>query len=180
MRLETRRLVLRQPREDDLTALTALYGDAAVMRFIFDGAPWSAERSAAALDGMMRRWDEDGFGVFVVERREDGVFLGDTGLLPWDASSWTAGHSRAAIGAHAEIEIGWTLTHVAWGRGYATEGALAVRDWALTELAMPRLISLIHPDNAASIRVAEKIGERHERDVVAHGAPMRLYALNLR
>ena len=55
-------------------------------------------------------------------------------------------------------ELGWRLARAVWGRGLATEGALAVREWALGELGMPELISIIHPDNAASRRVASKVG----------------------
>jgi RimJ/RimL family protein N-acetyltransferase len=176
MRLETERLVLRQPATADLDDLTALYGDEDVMRFIAEGGPWPPARTAAALDGMMRRWAEDGFGMFVGERRDDGALIGDVGLLPWDPRTWRPG-SRVEIGPHAEVEIGWTLVRDAWGRGYATEAALAARDWALGELGLTRLISLIRPENAASIRVAEKIGERYERDVVTNGDPARLYSL---
>ena len=64
-----------------------------------------------------------------------------------------------------ETEIGWTLGREHWNRGYATEGALACRDWALGELGLTRLVSIIASDNTASIRVAEKIGERFERPI---------------
>ncbi len=84
--------------------------------------------------------------------------------------------TRSEIGDEAEIELGWTLERAAWGHGFATEGAIAVRDWTVREVQPRRLISLIHPDNARSIRVAEKIGERYEHDVVihhgAHGAAL--------
>jgi len=59
-------------------------------------------------------------------------------------------------------ELGWRLARRAWGRGLATEGATAARDWALGELGMPDLISIIHPENAASRRVAEKLGMKLE------------------
>jgi RimJ/RimL family protein N-acetyltransferase len=62
-----------------------------------------------------------------------------------------------------ELEIGWTIVRELWGQGYATEAALACRDHALGELGRDRVISLIAPENAASIRVAEKIGETLER-----------------
>ena len=78
----------------------------------------------------------------------------------------------------AETELGWGLEHVAWGHGYATEAAIAVRDWALREVQPRRLISLIHPENVRSIRVAEKIGEHYQHDIVMHhGATVQLWAL---
>ena len=66
----------------------------------------------------------------------------------------------------------------AWGQGYATEAALAARDWGLEEIRPRRLISLIHPENARSMRVAKKIGERFQHEVTTHrGIPTQLWAL---
>jgi RimJ/RimL family protein N-acetyltransferase len=70
------------------------------------------------------------------------------------------------------------LERRAWGEGFATEAATAARDWALTEVEPPRLISLIHPDNVRSQRVAAKIGEQYVQDVRHHhGHDVQLWAL---
>jgi RimJ/RimL family protein N-acetyltransferase len=87
----------------------------------------------------------------------------------WDPETWEIGGS--------ETEIGWLLGQEHWGHGYATEAALALRDWALRELGLTRLISLIQHGNVRSVRVAEKLGERYERDVEVRGKPSWLYAL---
>jgi RimJ/RimL family protein N-acetyltransferase len=178
IRLETERLHLRPPRAEDVDELLPVYGDADVMRYIAEGTPWSRERTLLALRRWISFWDDDGFGLFALERRADSRLLGDVGLLAWNTESWTPG-SVASIGPSAVIEIGWTLARDCWGQGYATEAALAVREWAHEELGLNRLISLIHPDNDASIRVAEKLGERHETDVVLSGRPARLYSMAL-
>jgi RimJ/RimL family protein N-acetyltransferase len=175
VKLETERLVLRPPVDDDLDAIAEIHGDPEVMRYIGPGEPWSPERAVLGLSRWKAFWAADGFGMFVVERREDGRVLGHVGLLAWDPETWTPG-TRAAIGPDAEIEIGWTLARDAWGNGYATEAALAVRDWARAEHGFDRLISLIHPDNGASMRVAEKLGARYEKDVEVGGRPGRVYA----
>ena len=107
--------------------------------------------------------------MFVVERRDDGRVLGRAGFLRWDPQTWEVGGS--------ETELGWGLAREHWGRGYATEAALALRDWGIAERGLTRLISLIRPENKRSIRVAEKIGERFERDVVVRDLPAMLYAL---
>jgi RimJ/RimL family protein N-acetyltransferase len=65
-----------------------------------------------------------------------------------------------------------------WNQGYATEAAMACRDHALGLLGRDRVISLIDPQNVASIRVAEKLDERYERDVEIMVGPVGLYALN--
>jgi RimJ/RimL family protein N-acetyltransferase len=73
----------------------------------------------------------------------------------------------------ADSEVAWTLGRHYWGRGYATEGGRAALEYAFTQLDQPHVISLIHPDNTPSIRVAERIGERLERmlgaDVCVYG-----------
>ena len=177
MRIQTERLVLRRPARADADALEHVYGDPDVMRHIGDGSAWSRRRIEEALELWSSFWEDDGFGQLVVQRREDGFAIGDVGLLAWDPELWRPG-SRARIGPHVEIEIGWTLGREFWGRGYASEAAAAVREWALGELRLMRLISLIQPGNDRSIRVAEKLGERYERDVVTRrGQTAHLYAL---
>ena len=60
------------------------------------------------------------------------------------------------------FEIGWTLARHAWGKGYATEGGRAALEYAFTKLDQPHVISLIHPDNTPSMKVAERLGEKLE------------------
>jgi RimJ/RimL family protein N-acetyltransferase len=79
-----------------------------------------------------------------------------------------------------EIEIGYRLHPDYWNQGLATEAATAVRDHAFGDLKLPRVISLIHPDNVASRRVAQKIGMRFERSTVFKGFPTQIFALNRR
>jgi RimJ/RimL family protein N-acetyltransferase len=91
------------------------------------------------------------------------------GLPPWDPETWQVPGD--------ETELGWLLAREHWNHGYATEAALALRDWALDERGLTRLISLINPANLRSIRVAERLGERYERDVEVRGKAIRLYSL---
>jgi len=74
-------------------------------------------------------------------------------------------------------EVGWVLARSHWGKGFAREAAQAALDHALGRLRWPRAISLIHPDNARSIRVAEGLGERLEGETVVRGGPVRVYAI---
>jgi RimJ/RimL family protein N-acetyltransferase len=66
-----------------------------------------------------------------------------------------------------------------WGRGYATEAASAMRDHALGELGLRRVIALIQHGNAASKRVAARLGMAYERDVEFHDRPVELYSLEV-
>jgi Acetyltransferases, including N-acetylases of ribosomal proteins len=73
------------------------------------------------------------------------------------------------VDGQPEIEIGYRLACSAWGQGYATEAAYGVRDFAFSTLAIKRLIAMIDPSNVASIRVAEKIGMKYEKDLMFEG-----------
>jgi RimJ/RimL family protein N-acetyltransferase len=176
--IETDRLLLRVPEPEDASGVLRYLGDTEVMRWIGrDGETGTYDDAVARIERWRRAWELDGFGHFVVERRDDGEVIGQNGLLAWDPGTWQIG-TRTEIGNGAEIEIGWTLERSTWGQGFATEAATAVRDWAFREVRPERLISLIHPDNDRSQRVAQKIGERHERDIVMHhGGPAQLWAL---
>ena len=75
------------------------------------------------------------------------------------------------------FEVGWTLARAAWGNGYATEGARRALEYAFDELGEEKVISVIHPENAASIRVAEKIGERFDRTQDVRGQKRLIYSV---
>ena len=145
--LETERLRLRAPRAEDFETYAAFY---ASPRSRFVGGPLSrgdAWRSFAAMHG---HWALRGFGLWMVERREDGALVGRVGLL--EPEGWP------------EPEIAWTLFEGCEGRGYATEAARAARAHAAQALGRPRAISLIAPANAASAAVARRLGAAREGD----------------
>jgi RimJ/RimL family protein N-acetyltransferase len=162
MRLETERLVLRPPRQEDAAAFYPHWQDAEAMRYV-GGARTPAEVDTM-VERMLRHWEWYELGEFAVERRDDGEVLGRVGFQLWDPRDWTNG-KRKRLEGEVETELGWKLAREHWGHGYAPEAAAACRDWALGELGLARIISLIAHENVASIRVAEKIGERFERDV---------------
>jgi RimJ/RimL family protein N-acetyltransferase len=150
--------VLRLPRLEDAPAAAELLGNAEVMRFL-GGETVPPEAVPAVVQKWIDRWELNDVGPFVLERREDGRFVGRAGVLVWDTRTWT--HcSLAEAAAYAQPEIGWALARAHWGNGYATEAARAVRDWARAERGFDRLVSLIAPDNVASQRVAERLGAR--------------------
>jgi RimJ/RimL family protein N-acetyltransferase len=169
--IETERLRLRLPRAEDAPGLLEAFADPEAMRYIGDGSTTDLAGAEEAVDRWLERWNAWGIGMFVIERAEDARVLGRAGFLRWDPETWEIGGS--------ETELGWGLAREHWGHGYATEAALALRDWAFGERELTRLISLIQPENLRSVRVAEKLGERYERDVEVRGNSTRLYSLGL-
>jgi RimJ/RimL family protein N-acetyltransferase len=165
--LETERLLLRRPRLEDVDDVLATISDPEAMRFI--GGLGRGDRAEAqeAVERWLSRWDANGFGQFSVVRREDGRWVGRTGLLVWDRAVWRP--STLAEASEPEIELGWTFAREHWGYGYATEAAREARRWAREELGIERLVSLIDPDNTRSIRVAEKLGARPTEPVDLDG-----------
>jgi RimJ/RimL family protein N-acetyltransferase len=161
--LETPRLRLRALAPGDLDALVAINADPAAMRYLGTGETLDRFGSWRQLAMFIGHWAMLGYGFFAVERRDGGAFLGRVGLL--NPETWPG------------LELGWTIAPAHWGHGYAPEAAAAVRDWAFATLRERQLISLIHPENRASMRVAEKIGERAAGTAVIFGREVRLFAI---
>lgn len=174
--IETERLILRKPRAEDAPELAVAYADPETVRYIGDGSTATLAEVGQAIARWLERWDANGIGLFSIERRDDSRVLGRAGFLVWDSATWRVA-DLADAGERSETELGWMLAREHWGHGYATEAALALRDWGRAEKGLARLISLIRPGNERSVRVAKKIGERYEREIVMHDLPALLYAL---
>jgi RimJ/RimL family protein N-acetyltransferase len=161
--LHTERLTLRLPRESDFDAYAAMCADAEVMRYIGDGNALSRTDAWRNLALVLGHWQLRGYGLWAVELRETGEFIGRIGC--WNPEGWPA------------FEIGWMLRREFWGRGYATEGARAAIRYAFTELDQPRVISLIRDGNEASVRVAQRLGEAYEGRTEVMGREAMVYSL---
>ena len=173
--IETERLVLRLPRQEDADAWSAATDDTEVMRYI-GGTDGAASQS---IDRFLERWEANGFGQYAIERRDDGAFLGRLGLLVWDRRDWRrstlpeAGdceRGRARVGARSAT-TGAT--------GYATEAAAAVRDAAWTDLGSGAA-RLAHPSRQRAVdsrrraaRRAVRAGRRERRRRAAPGLGVR-------
>ncbi len=174
--IETKRLILRKPRLEDVDDFEPAYADPEVMRYLGDGSTGTREQIERGIGFWLERWEKNGIGLVSMESRETGRVVGRSGFLVWDSGSWETS-SFAEAGERAEVELGWMVAREHWGHGYATEAALVLRDWGIAARGITRLISLIRPGNDRSVRVAEKIGETYEREVVLMGEPALMYSL---
>jgi RimJ/RimL family protein N-acetyltransferase len=176
VRLETERLVLRPLSLDDLDDIAGFVADPETMRYIGTGGARTREQARNSLEWMIGTFEHQGFGHLGVERKEDRALVGRSGLNVWDPSDWSITRLDEADGP-VEIEIAYLFGRDYWGHGYATEAATAVRDWALGELGVERLIALIYPDNVRSIGVARNLGMKPEAEAELGGNRLTIYAL---
>jgi RimJ/RimL family protein N-acetyltransferase len=162
--LQTERLLLRQFREDDLDAYAAICADPEVMRYLGDGRALSRGEAWRQMALILGHWQLRGYGLWAVQERATGALVGRLGFF--EPEGWPG------------FELGWMLRRASWGLGYATEGAGRALAHAFTEMGRPRLISLIRPDNHASIRVAERLGERLEGQTSLFGQDALVYGID--
>jgi len=157
LHLLTRRLCLRPPSLRDAEPLYELFADPEVMHGLNDLPISTIDEARPRIEASLRSWSTDGLGAFVLETTADRQVIGQAGLMIFDRRDWTRS-TRASAGSHAQPELGWSLVRAHWGKGYATEAAGAIRDWAYEARAVDRLVSLISPANIRSQRVAERLG----------------------
>ena len=146
--LETGRLLLRPLRGSDLDDYAALRADPEVLRYLVGAGqePWDRGRSSRHMAFLIGHWQVWGTGTWAAEHKESGALLGLVGFS--EPEGWPG------------LELAWALARRYWGHGYATEAAREALAHAFTAWKRERVISLIHPENRASIRVAERIGEK--------------------
>jgi RimJ/RimL family protein N-acetyltransferase len=165
--IETPRLRLRQWAIDDWKLLHRAYGDPEVARWIGTD-PSSPEWTAYAVGRMTNHWDLMGFGSWALEELDSGEFVGRAGLS--FQADWPVGDDK--------VEVGWTLVRAFWGRGYATEAALASLSFGFGTLELPRIISLTTPDNVRSRAVMERCGMREVATATWRGHEHVSYAID--
>lgn len=148
--LHTKRLLLRRWTDEDRVPLAAINSDPDVMRYRF--APLSRQQSDELIDEIESCFDAHGFGLWALERRQDGRLLGFTGLA---ISDFDAPFCPA-------VDIGWTLAKDAWGYGYATEAATASLEFAFDELRLCELVAHTTSLNEPSQAVMRRLGMTHD------------------
>jgi RimJ/RimL family protein N-acetyltransferase len=163
VQLETERLILRQWHKDDFEPYAQICADEDVMRFL-GGKPFTPAEAWRHMAFLIGHWKLLGYGHFAVEEKATGKFAGRIGFL--NPQGWPG------------FELGWTLGKEFWGKGYATEGARRALDYAFNHLDKDHVISLIDPDNLASIRVAERLGEKREGKTEVFDHPVIVFGID--
>ena len=161
--VETERLILRRWRDADVTPNTEMLADPDSARFITsDGKPvvdaFVGWRNAAIMAG---HWALHGFGLFVVEEKRTGSYVGRVG--PWFPAGWPG------------FEVGWGIAKDFRGKGYAVEAAVASIDWTFATFEIDNILHCIRPENAASQKVAQRLGATIERQAELFGDVIDLW-----
>ncbi len=152
--LETERVYLRQLTQADYEALSTLLQDEEVM-YAYEHA-FTPEEVQEWLDKQLKRYLEDGIGLWAIISKETGEFLGQAGLT-WQETD-----------QERELEVGYLLKKEYWHQGYATEAAKACKEYAFYVLGQNRVSAIIRDNNLASQQVAQRLGMTPERQFVKH------------
>ena len=160
--LETDRLRLSLWSPEDFTRFKPIATDPEVVRYVSAGVPYTDERIQEFIDRQIKHWRLRKYCMWALERKTDSRLIGFCGLQPWRDSG--------------EVEIGWWLAKDCWRQGLATEAARVVLSHGLNKVGLHRIIAVIHIENVASQRVAEKLGFAREKTSRLDGFPIYVYA----
>jgi ribosomal-protein-alanine N-acetyltransferase len=160
--IETERLILRPPCEDDLDELAVLHADPEVTRYLSGGRPRSREEVKEKLHRAVEHWRQHGFGMFALIERADGRFAGHCGV----------GYFHGM----GDAELAYSLARRCWGRGLATEAVAAVLRHAFEVVGLPRVLAVAVLENEASRRVMVKAGMTLQSPYQFDGRQAVLYA----
>ena len=152
--LQTPRLIFREMSPDDLDFVAAMLADPEVMRDY--PKCYSREEAATWVERQTHRYARHGHGLWLALEKATGQPVGQVGLL-----------IQQVCGAD-EKEVGYLIHRPFWRRGFATEAAIACRDYAFEALDRERVIALVRPENSPSQGVAQKLGMQPESDRVQH------------
>jgi ribosomal-protein-alanine N-acetyltransferase len=144
--IETTRLRLRPLREDDAEELSRIFSDPAVVRYSGGRSPTLEQVREGIRQHISEHYRDHGYGLLAAELRDTGEIVGRIGFL------------ETEIDETGDAELHYHLAPAAWGNGLATEAARAVLEWGLEQGRLGRVVAVIHPENLASRRVAEKCG----------------------
>ena len=165
MRLETQRLLLRPLQSTDIIALATLWSDSEVTRFM--GGPRDYQ---SILKTLQEELDQNLvllFDLWPVVEKTTGTVIGHCGIIDKE------------VDGREEFDLTYVFTKSSWGKGYATEIASRLKDYAFEHLKLKRIIALIDPLNTASANVARKVGLQYEKDTIRPGdKKMQVFGLN--
>ena len=153
MHIETTRLRLRPLREDDAEELSRIFSDPGVVQYSGGLSPTLEQVREGIRQHISEHYRDHGYGLLAAELRDTGEIVGRIGFL------------ETEIDSTGDAELHYHLAPAAWGNGLATEAARAVLEWGFQQGRLGRVVAVIHPENLASRRVAEKCGLTYWKEI---------------
>lgn len=163
--LSTPRLHFRQLDLNDVDALMEFFNSAEALKFFPMLKQGERQEAISWIERMEKRYTDHGVGLWALTDRQTGAFIGQCGLLVQD------------IDGNIELEIGYSLNPSSWGKGYATEAAIACKEYVMKHQLAPSIISIIHVDNVPSQKVAERNGMQRTKQVMWREMPVYIYRI---
>ncbi len=163
--LETNRLLLRERTLADLDFIAEMLAHPEVMRYY--PKLFTRDETRVWLERQMKRYEKDGHGLWLVVDKETELPVGQVGLILQE------------VDGASEFEISYFIHRPYWRRGFATEAAIGVRQYAFETLGLNRVISLIRPENVPSQGVARKLDMSPERETIFRGLKHLVFAINV-
>ena len=160
--IETARLYLRQFMPDDLDDLCRIYSDPEIMKYLTGVR--TREATETAINTMLKRWEENNFGMWALVHKIDRKMIGRCGLGLLDKTP--------------EVELGYAIDKVYWNQGLATEASFASLNYGFQILKLERIVAIARPENIASQRVIQKVGMKYEKNAHFYETDVVYYSLS--
>ncbi|NBI27727.1 GNAT family N-acetyltransferase [Chengkuizengella marina] len=164
--IETDRLIFRKYTLKDLDFLISMTSDPEMMKYIGKGTTWTEDFTKERMKLWMNRYEEGHISLMLAIRKSDQSFIGHAGLLPQE------------VEGKDELEVGYWIAKPYWGQGYASEAAIAWKEYGMNHLGKDRLISLIKLGNTGSQNVAKKNGMSLEKEIVFHEVEAEMWSIH--
>ncbi|MEG4034182.1 GNAT family N-acetyltransferase [Microcoleus sp. w1-18aA5] len=160
--IETARLYLRQFRPEDLDDLYRIYSDPETMKYLTGVR--TREATEIAIHTMLKRWEQNNFGMWALVHKIDCKMIGRCGLAFLDQTP--------------EVELGYALDKVYWNQGLATEASFASLNYGFKILKLERIVAIARPENIASQRVIQKVGMKYEKNAHYYETDVVYYSIS--
>jgi len=179
-RIESERLIFRRIEQADFDFFARIHADPIVARYLGNGKARSIQETHELLERYFETYKSLELGPLAVLRKSDSALIGRCGLSDMAIEVNTSPgklprvwYQRSQVPSDTNVifeqELGYTFDRNYWGQGYASEAAARVFEYASSTMPFRRIVSVIHPDNTASIKIAKKCGARHENNVILMG-----------
>jgi ribosomal-protein-alanine N-acetyltransferase len=179
-RIESERLIFRRIEQVDFEFFARIHADPIVARYLGNGRARSIQETHAFLENVYETYKSLELGPLAVLRKSDGVLIGRCGLSDMALEVNTASgklprvwYQRSQVPSDTNVifeqELGYTFDRNYWGQGYASEAAARVFAYAFSTMPFRRIVSVIHPDNTPSMKIAKRCGARQDDNVMLMG-----------